>query len=973
MDRLKMIKIKLNKVLSVFLAVCIITALGVLPQNKASAENATDGGEASTDITTYDDGEFMRNILAACPDIEGTDSLVLTPDMATDKEGNSILVSSDSEYTDAPVVTLDEATGTVSFSFRIQATGLYFFSTEYRVLGSGSDAVRNLLIDGTSPYIETDNVVFYRMWQDSGEPLVNSLGNEVLPQIEEVPTYTKVDIFDGYGYYSTPLVFYLEEGEHTVSLEYVSQDMAIKYLELKPYSPLPTYSEVSSSYEGKADGVGVETFQAEDSMVIRNSASIRLDSHGDPSTQPHKYGYKVYNAIGGEAWRKGNQSVTLGFSVPKDGLYKLAIRGGQIWDDGMPSYRTIMIDGEIPFAELAEYRFDYSNRLKTFVLGEDEENPYLFWLEEGQHTITLTATLGEMTDIIQALYKDMLVLSDVILDITRLTGNDPDPNYDYEFFKNIPTLEGDLKLLAEDLQSRYDEMVEICGRATGMTSNLVSVVKQLESMIEDPFTIAARFSQITSAQSSVSSWYMELQYQSLGIDEFTVAGAEDTVPTRKSTFFERFKQTVINFFLSFVKDYNNVGSVLTEDVQITDSIDVWIARGSEWAEAVKELADSSFTPQTGIAVNIKTVPASQLNTGSANVLLLSIISGNAPDVAMGVASNSPVEFAIRDAVVDLSTMPDFNEVKSRFLQNIFVPYEYSGGTYALPETMNFTVMFYRQDIAERYGIAVPNTWDELYHEILPALYKNGMSFYMPQGFDMFLYQHGGNYYTDDGMRSALDTAEAYEAFKIYTQMFTQYGMDVNANFFNRFRTGELPMGLGNYTLYLQLLTSAPELVGKWSIAPVPGIEQDGEINRSVGGIAGECDIIIKQPDTTDYSSAWEFLKWWTSDEIQRSYATHIESLIGVESRWNTANSNVFLSLDWSASHVEVFKEMWNWSRETPVVLGSYYTSRYITNAFTNVVVSGATSPRDALEDAVKAINRELKVKQEEYGVIADEK
>lgn len=962
-----MIKCSLKRFLAAFLCLSVFS---VSLQFVATAENS-DANVSVADKSTFINGSFMRDVLAEKPQTAGVDKLIFKPEDALTADGKSVLAAKDEEYTKDTVIISDEKDETISFKFEIKNSGLYSFSTEYRVIGTGSDAVRNILIDGKSPYIETENVVFYRMWQDKGEPPVNSLGNEVLPQIEEVAVYTECDIKDGYGYYSTPLVFYLEAGEHTLALEYVSQKMALKYIELKPYSPILSYEDVYKNYPDKTKGAGIKTFQAEDCMVIRNSAAIRLDSHGDPSTQPHKYGYKVYNAIGGEAWRKGNQSVTLSFTVEKDGLYQIALRGGQIWDDGMPVYRTIAIDGVVPFAELAEYRFDYTKRLDTFVLG-GEEAPYEFWLKKGDHTLTLTATLGEMTDIVQALYKDMLIMSDVILDITRLTGNDPDPNYDYQFFKNLPQLEGNLKFLAEDIKRQYDNMVEICGGVTGMTSNLVSVYKQLESMIKDPFTIASRFDQITSAQTSISSWYMEMQYQSFGLDEFTVAASGEKVQKRNSTFFQRIKQTLFNFVLSFVKDYNNVGSILGDDVKITDSIEVWVSRGSEWAESMKELADSSFTPETGIAVNIRTVPAAQLNTGSANVLLLSIISGNAPDVAMGIASNSPVEFAIRDAVVDLSKLPQFSEIKERFLPNILTPFKYNGGVYALPETMNFTVMFYREDISERYGIGLPDTWDELYHKVLPSLFKNGMSFYMPNDFAMFLYQHGGNYYTADGLKSALDTAEAFEAFDEYTQMFTQYGMDVNANFFNRFRTGELPMGIGSYTLYLQLLTSAPELVGKWSIAPVPGIEKNGKIDRSVGGTAGECDIIIKKDGVKDYGKSWEFLDWWTSDDIQRSYATQIESLIGAESRWNSANLNAFLSLDWSVSHVKVFKEMWNWAKETPVVLGSYYTSRYITNAFTSVVVSGTSSSRDALETAIKAINRELKVKQEEYGVFTDE-
>ena len=94
--------------------------------------------------------------------------------------------------------------------------------------------------------------------------------------------------------------------------------------------------------------------------------------------------------------------------------------------------------------------------------------------------------------------------------------------------------------------------------------------------------------------------------------------------------------------------------------------------------------------------------------------------------------------------------------------------------------------------------------------------------------------------------------------------------------------------------------------------------------------------------------------------------------MGVEARWNTANLTAFESLEWSPSDLSVLREQFKWATETPIVLGGYYTTRYITNAFTNVVVSGTHSARDAMEEAVKEINRELAMKQREYGVSTNE-
>jgi hypothetical protein len=53
-----------------------------------------------------------------------------------------------------------------------------------------------------------------------------------------------------------------------------------------------------------------------------------------------------------------------------------------------------------------------------------------------------------------------------------------------------------------------------------------------------------------------------------------------------------------------------------------------------------------------------------------------------------------------------------------------------------------------------------------------------------------------------------------------------------------------------------------------------------------------------------------------------------------------------------------------------VVLGGYFTNTHLNNAWTTVVISGG-EVRGALEQAGRDINRELRMKQEEYGIIVN--
>jgi hypothetical protein len=75
-----------------------------------------------------------------------------------------------------------------------------------------------------------------------------------------------------------------------------------------------------------------------------------------------------------------------------------------------------------------------------------------------------------------------------------------------------------------------------------------------------------------------------------------------------------------------------------------------------------------------------------------------------------------------------------------------------------------------------------------------------------------------------------------------------------------------------------------------------------------------------------------------------------------------------MNMPWPKADIEAIQEQWKWFKEQPIVLGGYFTGRHITNAWNRVVLEGM-NPREALEIAVKDIDRELAKKQEEFGTL----
>ena len=846
----------------------------------------------------------------------------------------------------------------------IPADGLYSLRLEYRAVDDGiASFVRSLTVDGKTPFDEAEALTFYRLFRDDGKPIINSVGDEVAPDVAQCFEWQTQNARDDSAAYGDALRFYFTAGRHTVRLQYISGDMLLAALELFPVKEYPAYERVKKTYEEKGlkPADDVIRFEAEgDAVESKNSSTLRAIASTDPACTPFTYGKSRINTVGGTLWQGANTAITYRFTVKKDGLYALALRLLMNFRDGIPSYRSIAIDGEIPFREWEAYRFAYDKSWRTEVLSDSEGDPYLVYLSAGEHTVTFTVAQGELGAVTAVLQKDSDAMSQMLLKIKMIIGQNPDVNYDYELEKQIPDLIPTLETVMGNMKFCMEEFERICGRKQSKYYQLKSFLSQLESMKNDPFTISSEINSLEEIITTYGSWFSELEAHPLTLDFVELAGDTRKTDVRHSNFFQRLYASLVNFVISFQKDYNNISVETVGDVEIKDTISVWVSRGTKWCQIMKQLIDFDFTPSTGIAVNLNVLPAGQLNAGGANALLLSITSGRAPDVATGVSASSIGEFAMRNALVDLSDKPDFETVKSRFKDEHFVQLTYNDKVFALPETQHFMCMIYRKDIFNRLGLSVPDTWDRLYDRVIPILNQNNMQFYVPltaAGYDMFLYQLGGEMYHDDLQTTALDSDKAYRALVEYSNLYALYGVPKTANFYNRFRSGEMPAGIVDYNLLMTVKSAAGDIRGKWGLALIPGHKQaDGTVNRAHSSLSAECCMITAQSEKQD--AAWQFLQWWTSDEVQLKYANQVESMLGQSARWVSANWSAFTSLAWEREEIDVITQSFTYAKQAPVVLGGYYVTRHITNALNRVVVSGI-NPRDSIEAAVEDINREL--------------
>lgn len=860
---------------------------------------------------------------------------------------------------------------TLTLDFNIDEAARYNISLEYKILGeNGLNSEISLRVNDKTLFHEMDSIELKRIWENVGVKGTDRFGNEIAPEQIECKEFITRPLYDSKGVIVNPYEFYFTQGEHKLAITAVTGDIAIKAVYLSvPDNAFATYEEISKFYSE----MNYEKYNGEDIVIegeepfIKNSKSIvPLSDNSSASVNPANPLISSINYIGSTNWQNSTEEIVWKITVPKDGLYKLGFAFKQSQLVNGVSYRRLRIDGYTPFKEAASIPFGYETSwgFKTF---DDGEEAYLFYLTEGEHQLSLAVTMGPTAEFYSQLEEINRQLGDLYIDIIMITGETPDPNFDYELFKQIPNFNETLADVNERLNSVISDMRKLSGNNTNnQIAALQNLSRVLVSMIENPYTAQNYLSDFYNDYVTVNSWLYEMTQMPLSIDQIRLAAPDKDFSNKRVNFFEKCLFAIKLFLASFSEDYNCVAADREKG-----TLEIWVNWGRDQAQILSNMIQDSFTVKTGIPVNLKIVNAD---------LIKGMLSNNHPDLSLQLSRSAPVNFAMRGALYDLSNFPDYEEImEERFLKSAGLPYEYNGGHYALPEQQSFYLMFYRTDILSELGIEVPNTWEE-FLSATAVLQRNNMNSFIPYvriasasttdvgigGLNLFasiLMQSGGKFYNDELNKSTLTESSTLRAFTYWTNIYKEYKVPVEADFYNRFKIGTCPLGIATYSQYNTISQEAPEIKGRWGIALVPGtMGEDGRINRTVSGGGTGCAILEKSENKKE---AWEFLKWWTDSETQVRYNNNVEAVLGSISRVCTANIDAFSKLGWQKSDLKILMAQLEEIQEIPEIPGSYFLSRSVDQAFW-VVVNGKSSAKDALSKWGSETDFEIKRKIDEY-------
>lgn len=880
-------------------------------------------------------------------------------------------------------VNADVVTEPVEITFTLEQDGEYALGLEYKPLDDKISPYEVAIqIDGAYPNEALEDFSLPRYWTTNEPYRVDGQGNQFAAEQVMYEDYVTYYLLSSADYDVQEYRFALTAGEHTMTITPLVGAFNLKTLKLDGAVLADPYTEPAVTEENAYTGENL-VFEGESADLKSSYWLITGSDIGSAKVTPADAVYAKINYIGGANWKQLGDTIYWTVDVPKAGYYNLGFSYRQGYVLNGNTYRWLKINGKTPFEEATSVAFPYATDWEVRMMGkasaDGSVDPYAVYLEKGENQISLMTSMGEYSSVCAELDDVVLLLSNLYLDITMITGETVDIYRDYRLFDQIPQFEERLQQAEDALAVAEQKLIDLAyGEASDYSSTVNNMRKVIANMLNNRYDSHRYKSTFYNNYSSLSATLNDIQNMPLDIDQIILTSAEvNTIASKEDkNFFVRTGESIVfgvqRFIASFTQDYNNISGAIDES---NESVTVWVNWGRDQAQVLNRLVQSSFSQQNpNIAVSIKISNAT---------IIQGVLSGSGPDVTLEHPRTEPVNLAMRGVLYDISqfeqTDPEYDEVMARFHDGATDPYIYKDGLYALPDTQSFLMMFYRTDVFEELELEVPKTWDE-FQTVARVLSRNNLSAWMPYTqlaslgvvnigignlnmFPTLLIQNGLSLYDDTLHATSFTEPEVIEVFSDWTDYYTKLKMPYQLDFLTRFRLGTTPIGIAGYTMYNTLTASAKEIDGKWAMVEIPGImQEDGTINNASAGSGTGCAILqgSKSPE-----AAWTFLKWWTSAETQLSYSNSVEAILGPVSRMAVANVEALKSMSWDAQSLNTLLSAWDKVVEIREVPGSYYVSRSLDFAFWNVA-SMSKNPKDMLQTWGEEADAEIKRKWEQY-------
>ena len=896
------------------------------------------------------------------------------PEIYQIEEIASDVVETVSDYGKAYKWLENNGTDTISFSLGTDLeSGVYEIAVDYYSLQTNVTSISVSILVNGNPTEDSENVVLPTYWTDESywaddnveyDKVYDIYNNQVTSTQVPYRVWNKAFLYDQRYYGKTPLRFELKAGD-VITIKRNQGNFYLGDIYLFEAEDAKAYDASTAT---NLSGDKIITIEGE-APLYKSDASIQAGAVQNPGMYPYSTSKNMLNVLSGDSFNKSGYSVTYAFDIEEAGYYAFTLKYANT-QSNTNSYLDIYVDNVNLYEEFTRYAFPATSKYKNETIKSNNGEDIYVYLEKGSHTLSLRVDASMQSAIYFEMYNIINEISDLYLEIIKLTGGEVDTNRQWNIKKYIPTaqtrvdgwidrLQALIELSNDVSKVNPDKDNTLTQYINNARNKLVKIAKDINDLTHE---LANLCTGTASASTLLSNSLHTATFSPVSIDRIYVHQADAKLPKSSNNFFLGYFSTVQRIVRSGV-NLDEGGDVLT----------VWVNRSTYYVSSMQKYVDANYTGKVSdTKVRFSILP-------DESKLTYAYAAGTQPDMALGVSSSTPYDLGLRGALEDLTQFVGFEKAIVDMAPGALVNMGYNGKIFGLPETQDFQVLYYRTDLLNSFGMEVPNTWEDVI-EMLPELQCYGMNFYIPMAggsglksisqTSSFIFQYGGSLYTDDFTGSAIDSKESIAAVNLMVDLFQLYSLPLTSqNFYDSFRNGTIPAGVANFDIYLQLANAAPEIEGKWAVALHPGIEQtDGTINRTAAGDTRN-GVIFKGTEEGHAQMAWNFMSWWLSADAQAGFANAIQSTYGSTFLWNTANLEAFKTLAIPEDIKTVILEQLEHLHNVPQIPATYIVERGISNIWNQAIFDNA-SVRALITDGKVEMDKEIERKMEEFGFLS---
>ncbi len=291
---------------------------------------------------------------------------------------------------------------------------------------------------------------------------------------------------------------------------------------------------------------------------------------------------------------------------------------------------------------------------------------------------------------------------------------------------------------------------------------------------------------------------------------------------------------------------------------------------TSWIPNIEEVVKVWNDKNPNIQVKVQTGPNG--NGGTYQNFFNQLKAGNAPDLGH-IEYDALPSFRVQDGLFDVAQCDVVAKAKDQFIDWTWnqVTLGDDKAAYGVPQDSGPMALFYRADLFEQNGIAIPKTWAEYAQAAEKVRAAGGYITNFSQSdinqFAGLAWQNGGRWFANDGRQWTVTMADDK------TRQVADYWQDLlsrklvstvppwTTEWDNAYNSGSAWTWVSAVWGANSIASGAPKTAGKWRVAPMPQWTEGGTVAGNWGGSATSVFKSSKHP----YEAA-QFALWLNTSE-----------------------------------------------------------------------------------------------------------